>query len=167
MAARRERDLDLGTLGALLRAELAGGILGLRLFIACVTVAAVLLGTVWMLGASLSQALEGNGLRILGGDVAVSVPNAPLDAARVDRLGAIGRLSRAVELRTSAAAGAVRATVELKAVDDAYPLYGALEIEGQLPPEQALGEREGRPGAVVKWAEGLGANRCAGVQLPR
>ena len=46
MRVFRDRDLYPGTLWALLRAEAAGGILGLRLFIACTAIAALLLGAV-------------------------------------------------------------------------------------------------------------------------
>src|SRR5690606_1361382 len=40
--------------------------------------------------------------------------------------------------------------VELKAVDDAYPLYGAMELSPQMPLEDALAIRDGRPGVVVE-----------------
>jgi len=148
-----QSDLTARTLGTLVRAELGAGILGLRLFIGCVAVASVMLGAVWMLGNGLTTALEENGLRILGGDVALTVPNSPLDPAVVADLRAAGSLSRSVELRTSARAGDVRATVELKAVDDAYPLYGRPRLDPAGSIADALATREnGLPGAVAESA---------------
>ncbi len=140
-----------GILGTLLRAELAAGIFGLRLFIACVVVAALMLGAVWMLGDALVKALERSGTRILGGDVAVSVVNVPLDDSVVGALERIGRVSRTVDLRTSAVVDGQRATVELKAVDDSYPLYGIVELENGTDLRTLLAGT-GRPAAVVEPA---------------
>ena len=141
-----------GILGTLLRAELAAGIFGLRLFIACVVVAALMLGAVWMLGDALVKALERSGTRILGGDVAVSLVNVPLDEAVVAALAGIGDLSRTAELRTSAVVEGQRATVELKAVDESYPLYGLVELEGGAALPTVLADAGGHPAAVVEPA---------------
>lgn len=150
MTLSDDKDFSPRIILTLLRAELAAGVLGLRLFIACVTIATLLLAGVWMLGTSLTRALEENGTGLLGGDVAVTVVNAPLDDDLVRRLEALGTLSRVVETRTSVAAGDARATVELKAVDEAYPLAGRMEILGPLSLEDALRVEDGRPGVVVE-----------------
>ena len=157
---RHGQGVRVGILGALLRAELASGILGLRLFIACVVVAGLMLGAVWMLGDGLVRALEQSGTRILGGDIAVSVVNAPLDDGTVRALGQVGTISRTAELRTSARSNEARITVELKGVDERYPLYGAAELAGGLSLPAALEESGGRAGAVVEPAllDRLGAD---------
>ena len=139
-----------GVLWTLFRIELGSGIFGLRLFIACVTVATFMLGTIWMLGSGLSDALEESGLRILGGNVAVTVPHRPIEDDLVRRLAEIGRLSRVVEVRTSASANGARAPIELKAVDGAYPLFGSAGLAHADDLVQALAELNGRPGAVVE-----------------
>jgi putative ABC transport system permease protein len=144
------RDLHAGTLLTLFRIELGAGILGLRLFIACVAVAAFMLGAIWMLGSGLSDGLAKSGLRILGGNVAITVPQRPLDEALVARIAEIGTLSSVVELRTAARANGVRAPVELKAVDPAYPLFGAIGLAETDSLKRALAVRNGRPGAVVE-----------------
>jgi len=142
-------DLNTRTLGGLLRAELAAGIFGLRLFIACVAVATLMLGVVWLLGDALSGALERNGLRILGGDVALEVQGTPLDAELTDALETLGTVSRTVELRTSARSAETRAPVELKAVDASYPLYGVVRLADDGSLRDALAVRDGVPGAVA------------------
>ncbi|MBP5855890.1 ABC transporter permease [Marivibrio halodurans] len=153
MKAFRDRDLHLPTLWTLLRAEAASGIMGLRLFIACTAIAALLLGAVWMLGNALATALERNGYAILGGDLAITVVNQPLKDDLVGRLAAlpaVADVSRVVELRSTARGGETRTPIELKAVDGAYPLYGRIGISGDRPLEEALARRGGLPGAVVE-----------------
>ncbi len=150
MTPTDDHDLHFGTLSTLFRIEFGTGILGLRLFIGCVAVAAFMLGAIWMLGSGLSDGLAKSGLRILGGNVAITVPQRPLDGALVDRLADVGTLSSVVELRTSARANGIRAPVELKAVDRAYPLFGAVGLAEAETLVQALTVRAGRPGAVVE-----------------
>lgn len=153
MRAFRDRDLDWGTLSTLLKAETASGILGLRLFIACTAVASLMLGAVWMMGGGLSKALERNGYAILGGDAAVTVVNRPLSDELIDGLRGlpeVAAMSRVVELRSTASAGEERAPIELKAVDDAYPLYGGVGLSDDLSLDEALSTRDGVAGAVVE-----------------
>jgi putative ABC transport system permease protein len=153
MRAFRDRDLDGSTLRHLLRAETASGILGLRLFIACAAVAAFMMGAVWMLGGGMSTAMERNARAILGGDAAITVVNHPLDQALVAELAAtpgVAALSRVVELRSTARAGTERAPIELKAVDDAYPLLGAVGIAPEQPLDTLFEARDGVFGAAVE-----------------
>ena len=143
------QDVHAGTLWTLLRAELAAGVFGLRLFIAAVAVAAGMLGTVWLLADGLTTTLADNGKRMLGGDVAVGVINSPLEAEPRAALERLGQVSEVVELRTSARAEALRAAVELKAVDGRYPLYGEVGLDGAESLQAALETRDGRAGAVA------------------
>ncbi|WP_349371138.1 FtsX-like permease family protein [Salinarimonas sp.] len=152
MSASVPAGSPLAPLPRLLRAELRAGIAGLRLFVACIALAAFVLGAVWMTASALTRALEANGAILLGGDVAVSVVNAPLDAALVARLAALGPMSGVAELRTTAQADAVRAPVEVKAVDDVYPLAGSVAIAGAASLHDALASRDGTPGAVLEPA---------------
>lgn len=149
-AAMNSRTSVFRILKELLSAELASGIVGLRLFMACVVMAMFVLGSVWMLGAGLSRALSGSGAAILGGDIAISTVNAPLGESSLLNIQDIGQVSRIVELRTSATVGEVRAPVELKAVDEAYPLYGTLRLADGALPEALFADRDGLPGALVE-----------------
>ena len=137
-------------LRALLGAELAAGILGLKIFVASVTVATLVVGSVWLMGDGLTGALKRGGTVFLGADVAVTVANVPLANSLQTQLGEIGRLSRVAEFRTSARVNGRRATVELKAVDDRYPLHGAVRLESGGSLEDALDASGGRPGVVVE-----------------
>lgn len=137
-------------LGTLLRAELGAGILGLKLFIACVGVATLMMGTVWMLGDGLTRALDRGGTMFLGGDIAVTVVNVPLPPEMGTALSSIGTVSRVAELRSSAIAGDTRAAVEVKGVDSAYPLYGVVRLDSGRPLSRALVPVDGVSSAIVE-----------------
>ncbi|MEQ9199896.1 MAG: ABC transporter permease [Rhodospirillales bacterium] len=148
-------------LRGLLSAELAAGIYGLRLFIACVAIATVMMGAVWMMGDGLSRSLSDSGTTLLGGDVAVTVVNVPLDDEVVDGLAGTGTLSRVAELRSSAVIGDARLPVEVKGVDEAYPLNGVVRLTSGQDLNAALQTRDGRPAVVVE--PGLLRRFSAGV----
>jgi putative ABC transport system permease protein len=156
MAARKEPVADVRVIVRLLQAELGHGVLGLRLFMTCVAIASAMLGLIWLLSTGLSQAMQDNARRILGGDVAVTVVNEPLDPVTIGTLDGLGQISNVVELRSTARTGASpearRVTVELKAVDAAYPLVGAVELEEGGDLRAALAVVDGIPGAVVEPA---------------
>jgi len=154
MTTRETKAADGTVLLALLRAEFGFGILGLRLFITCVVIASAMLGLIWLVSAGLAGAMGDNARRILGGDVAVTVVNAPLDSATASALDRVGRSSRVVELRSTAGVGPPdgtrRMTVELKAVDGAYPLFGTIDLESGRDLQPLLAVTDGLPGAVVE-----------------
>lgn len=142
--------VSIRILRGLLKAELAAGIYGLKLFIACVTIATVMMGAVWMMGDSLSRSLSESGTTLLGGDVTVTVVNLPLGNETEDKLSDIGTVSRVAELRSSAVVGEGRIAVELKGVDDIYPLNGIVRLTSGQDMSTALQMREGRPAAIVE-----------------
>lgn len=149
-----QSDLPFSThvriLCGLLSAELAAGIYGLKLFIACVTIATIMMGAVWMMGDSLSRSLSDSGTTLLGGDVAVTVVNVPLDEQILDGLNGLGDVSRVAELRSSAVVGDARIAVELKGVDDAYPLNGVVRLASGQGLGDALRMRGDRPAVIVE-----------------
>jgi putative ABC transport system permease protein len=153
MRVFRDRDLHFSTLWPLLRAEAASGIMGLGLFIACTTIAALMLGAVWMVGGGLSDALTRNGAVILGGDAAITVVNQPLGGAQVEALADlpdVAEISEVVELRSTARADGASTAIELKAVDEAYPMLGQLDLSPSMTTAQAFARRDGVAGAVVE-----------------
>lgn len=137
-------------LAKLLSAELGAGIFGLKLFIACAGVATFMMGTVWMMGDGLSKALGRGGIVLLGGDVAVTVVNVPLSGTVENALSGIGTVSRVAELRSSAVLGNSRLAVEVKGVDDAFPLYGEVRLESGRPLSDVLSPKDGLASAVVE-----------------
>jgi putative ABC transport system permease protein len=141
---------SLQVLQKLLSAELASGILGLRLLIACVCVATFMMGVVWTLGDGLSNTLERSGTTFLGGDLAATTTNVPLPENVRQRLAALGDLAEVAELRASAGVGSQRKAVELKGVDRSYPLYGSVALDSGRDIRSVLQSSGDLPAAIVE-----------------
>ncbi|NCD26284.1 MAG: FtsX-like permease family protein [Deltaproteobacteria bacterium] len=137
--------------------ELRGGPRGFGVFLGCLFLGVLAISAVGSLGRSLEQGLAGDAKVILGGDVGVALTSRDASPAERAYLDGLGTLSKTLSSRTMARVGDVgngpgprSVLVELKGVDDLYPLYGALEIEGgQGPARELLAQRRGLPGAVV------------------
>jgi putative ABC transport system permease protein len=137
----------------LARRELRGGIKGFRIFLACLTLGVLAIAAVGAISAAVVAGLERDARVILGGDVTLRLLHRPASAEQLAWVRArTEALARSVEMRAMARAfdGARRTLVELKAVDDVYPLYGALELEPPLDRATLFGRRDGLPGAAVE-----------------
>ena len=87
---------------------------------------------------------------ILGGDLAFTLIQREAKPAELAFLQSHGALSVAATLRAMARQENGGATlVELKAVDAAYPLFGAVKLDPPGPLAAALAERDGAYGAVA------------------
>src|SRR5665213_2989515 len=139
---------------ALARRELRGGIRGFRVLIACLALGVAVTAGVGSLGAAVDNALKHDAKALLGGDLEFHLFHRPADAAEHAFLAAQGEVAEIIDMRAMArsAAGASRSLIQLKAVDSAYPLYGAVTLD----PPQALGAalafRDGQWGAVAEAA---------------
>ena len=123
--------------------ELRGGLRGFGVFVACIALGVMAIAGVGSVAKSLSDGLSSAGRVILGGDLAFSLVQREASAEEKAFLGAHGRVSVAATLPTMARTGDERAAlVELKAVDDAYPLFGAVATNPALP-LSALFARQG------------------------
>jgi putative ABC transport system permease protein len=126
----------------LARRELRGGLASLRIVLACLALGVAAIAAVGTLRAAIQAGLSADGARILGGDVELrSGATAAPERARAWAEARGGTVSAIVTLRSMVVApDGERMLVELKAVDGAYPLHGALGLE----PAVAL-----RPGLVA------------------
>jgi putative ABC transport system permease protein len=124
--------------------EFRGGLAGFRVFIACIALGVAVITGVGALADMLRAGLGSQGAVLLGGDLAASRPHARATAeerARFEALaGAAGALSETASMRALARRrdGSDRALVELKAVDRAYPLLGAITLSPALPLAEAV-----------------------------
>ena len=98
------------------------------------------IAAVGSLRASVDRGLAADGARLLGGDIAVESGAEPLpDTLRTWLTGRGGRISEVVLLRTLAVApSGDRMLVELKAVDQGYPLLGTPVLNPAIPIARAL-----------------------------
>ena len=130
--------------------ELRGGLRGFHVFIACMALGVMAIAGVGSVASGLADGLAREGRVILGGDVAFSLSLREASADERAFLDRRGRLSLGATMRAMARAPDGRAAlVEVKAVDAAYPLYGAVVLEPRQPLAEALAQRDGAFGAAA------------------
>jgi putative ABC transport system permease protein len=130
--------------------ELRGGLRGFYVFVACIALGVMAIAGVGSVASGLADGLAREGRVILGGDLAFSLSLREASADERTFLDRRGDVSLAATMRAMARAQDGRtALVEVKAVDAAYPLYGAVALDPQQPLAQALAQREGAFGAAA------------------
>ena len=145
------------------RRDLRGGVKGLRIVLACLALGVAAITAVGTLRAGVEAGIAADGARILGGEVEVASQQGPLPQAVRDWATARGaRLSGLTQMRAMAVApDGERTLVELKAVDESYPLFGALVLDppgalapGEVVMERIVADRLGvAPGATIRLGE--------------
>lgn len=143
--------------------DLRGGLAGLRLLAVCLFLGVTALAGVGSLSAAVVAGLLEQGQAILGGDVQVEMAQRGATPEELALFQAEGEVSRIVRMRAMAASpeGDQSLLIELKAVDDAYPLYGTLRVEPGSRPA-------GREVAVAReLAERLGLGIGDAIRIGR
>ncbi len=153
---------DLALAWTLARRELRAGFSGFRIFLACLALGVAAIAAVGWISASVVGGLDANAKKLLGGDVSLHFNNRAFTPEQTDWLDAnTVRQSTSVEMRAMAAPeniarstngenGRKRSLVELKGVDSAYPLYGAVDLDPPLALADALNRQsDGSWGAAV------------------
>ena len=128
--------------------EQRNGLSGFYVFIACVALGVAAITGVGALADALRASFERQGEVLLGGDVTLSRPHKAAEGAERAWLLKQGRVSESATLRAMARRvdGSEQALVDLRGVDAAYPLVGAVKLSGDMSLDDAI--RRG-PGAVV------------------
>jgi putative ABC transport system permease protein len=142
------------TLGLALRfslREMRGGFSGFLIFLACIALGVAAIGGVNSVARSISAGVADQGQALLGGDIRFELNQreaSPAERAFFDGLGAV---SQGAGMRSMARLedGSDQMLVEAKAVDGAYPLFGALETQPALSKDDLFGERSGVFGAAA------------------
>lgn len=151
--------------------EMRSGLTGFRIFLTCLALAVAALAAVGTVRASIEAGLARDGVALLGGDAEVELTYrfaTEAERAALDRIASA--LSETAEFRSMATVSRngqnERALTQVKAVDDAYPLVGAVRLSPPIPWDQALSP-DGNPGAVMErtLAERLGLSPGDGFRL--
>ncbi len=133
--------------------ELRGGLRGFGVFVACIALGVMAIAGVGSVAASLADGIAGAGQTLLGGDLSFALVQRQASDAERAFLDGRGTVSVAATLRAMArTGGGEMALIEVKAVDDAYPLFGTLTTDPALPLAALLGEKDGAFGAAVDSA---------------
>ncbi|EPR17431.1 hypothetical protein M527_16510, partial [Sphingobium indicum IP26] len=160
------------------RRDLHRGFRGLRLLFICLFLGVATLATIGGLTAAITGEIASKGQVLLGGDVEVAMSQREAGAAEKAAFRREGALSETIRLRAmaqrvgqGAGNGPSAVLTELKGVDGAYPLYGALTLKGgragpmradELVIGQALADRlDVKPGDGLRY--GAAAFRIRGI----
>lgn len=135
----------------LARRELRGSLKGFGIFVACLALGVAAIAAAASLDAAMRRSLSEDAQTLLGGDAELRLTYRDLSAEEGQFLAGFGTLSDTVEMRAMARTddGARQTLVEVKGVDERYPLYGQLDLQPQQDLGQALGRRDGLWGAAV------------------
>ncbi|ESW95387.1 glycosyl transferase family 1 [Mesorhizobium sp. LSJC268A00] len=131
--------------------EMRGGLSGFLIFLACIALGVAAIGGVNSVAQAITAGVADQGQTLLGGDLRFQLNQrdaTPAESTFLDRLGTV---SHSANMRSMARLddGSDQALVEAKAVDDAYPLYGALDTAPQLGRKDLFGEKSGVFGAAA------------------
>jgi putative ABC transport system permease protein len=133
------------------RRELRGGLSGFRIFLACLALGVGSIAAVGNVSESVLSALERDGRKLLGGDVELRLTHQEATGDQIEWLTAnTERVAELATMRTTAYGPDQRRLVELKAVDDAYPLFGEMELADGVPFDGILDQKDGVWGAVTE-----------------
>ncbi|MEL6564276.1 MAG: FtsX-like permease family protein [Pseudomonadota bacterium] len=137
--------------------ELRGGLRGFRIFLACLALGVAAIAAVGSVRAAIEAGLEREGAALLGGEAELDFTYrfATEDEWAWMRANA-DAVSEIADFRSMAVVdgpdGPERGLTQIKAVDDAYPLIGTVELVPDMPLATALTGTNGLPGAVMERA---------------
>lgn len=123
------------------RRDLRSGLQGFWIFLSCLALGTAAIAIIGSLSAAIERGLDEQGQPLLGGDVEFSLIHRQATPAELAFIQSKGTLSTVATLRAMAKAGGQTTLVEIKAVDQAYPLYGVLELEGGGRLDDALKDK--------------------------
>ncbi|WP_442873045.1 ABC transporter permease [Aurantimonas sp. A3-2-R12] len=131
--------------------EMRGGLSGFYIFLACITLGVAAIAAVNSVAMMMTTGIAEQGRSILGGDLRFALVQRQATDEETTYLADLGTVAEAASLRSMVRLldGSDQSLAEVKAVDGAYPLYGAVETQPDVPLGDLLGERDGRFGAVA------------------
>jgi len=135
------------------RRELRGGFAGFRIFFFCLVLGSASIAGVGSLSDAFLTGLQDQGQILLGGDVSIRQVHRPIGDTERAFLDSQGRVSQTMSMRAMAYArdNVSRQLVELKAVDDRWPLFGAPAFIPAQPLRDVLAcEDDGICGAALE-----------------
>ncbi|MBI2718660.1 MAG: FtsX-like permease family protein [Rhizobiales bacterium] len=129
--------------------DLRSGLQGFWIFLACLALGTAAIAVVGSLAAAIDRGLTEQGQPLLGGDIEFSLIHREASADELAWLNRKGEVGVTATLRAMAQSNGAATLVEAKAVDQAYPLYGSLALEGGGDFRAAIAPRGSAWGAVA------------------
>lgn len=123
-----DKGLSWGAAWNIARRDLNARFRGLRLLLVCIFLGTAALAAIGTLTASIERELQSSGRELLGGDLEVEVWQRDLTEEELSALGEYGELSGGYRMQAMASTDNAAAPVELKAIDDKWPLFGSFTL---------------------------------------
>ncbi|MBO0332073.1 FtsX-like permease family protein [Sneathiella sp. CAU 1612] len=137
------------------RRDLRGNLKGFRIFLACLILGVAAIAGVGTLSSSITAGLRANGQVILGGDIDIRLTHRGAVEDERRWVEEQGRVSEIQTLRAMVRdlSSDRRTLSELKAIDNAYPLFGMLTLAsetGTENPDALLQQKNGLYGVLIE-----------------
>lgn len=133
--------------------ELRGGVRGFRVFIACLVLGVAAIAGVGSVSESILAGIHADARKLLGGDFDLRLMHREASAEQRAWIDAnASRMSEVTDMRAMARTtdGGRRTLVEVKAVDERYPLFGGFRLDGGGALTSAIAPRGTEWGAVAE-----------------
>ena len=147
--------------------ELRAGGSGFAVFVACIALGVAVITGVGALGDAIRTSFERQGATLLGGDVTLARPHARAISAEMSWLTTQGALSETATVRAMARRldGEDQTLVEVKGIDEHYPLVGTVTLSGGQTLASALFATGGGVAVEPILLERLGVRMGDAIQL--
>ncbi len=120
--------------------ELKHGIRHFRVFAACLVLGVTIMATINTFGAIIKGSLRSEAQSLLGGDIEIRLRGMKATEEQQKLLESLGKVSSISTLRSMLHYNDQHTLVELKAIDDNYPLIGNLVLNESVSRAEALKE---------------------------
>ena len=131
--------------------EMRGGLSGFVVFLACIALGVAAIGGVNSVARSIMTAVESQGQELLGGDIRFELVQRQANDDEAAFLLSLGDVGASANMRSMLRLpdGSDQTLAEVKAVDEAYPLYGSLTTEPSLSASDLFSLKDDVYGAAV------------------
>jgi putative ABC transport system permease protein len=131
--------------------EMRSGLSGFLIFVTCIALGVGAIGGVNSVAQAITTAVASQGQVLLGGDIRFELIHreaTPEEQAFLERQGEVAANAN-MRSMVRLPDGSDQTLVEVKAVDNAYPLYGSFETEPAMSLDDMFAERDGAFGAAA------------------
>jgi putative ABC transport system permease protein len=129
--------------------DLRSGLQGFWIFLTCLALGTATIAVIGSLSASIERGLNEQGQVLLGGDVEFALIHREATDREMAFISGKGVVSKVETLRAMAVAPSTTTLVEVKAIDDLYPLNGHVILENAIPLQTATAMQNGTYGVAV------------------
>jgi putative ABC transport system permease protein len=130
--------------------ELRSGVAGFRIFLACLALGVASIAAAGSTAEAFRHGLASQAREILGGDLRVAVEERRFTVPERNAFEKLGDVAYAIGVRAMAQSRNGRRMVELRGVSDAYPLAGAVKLEGAADLAHVFQKQNDAWGAAVE-----------------